>query len=311
VSARIVLVERLVGIVDRVASQVKANGVILARDLREPLRGVDDVELAIDIDALELVDQDDSRIAVDRDVAGGNLDREVLLGAVARLLHKLLRYFAFGVEVGAIARNLLQSRLLLSREADSRRLHGRRLRRRAHEDTISFEPTGLTTDAMLFAELIAQPETESLEQAIGLYGGELLEGFEVRAPEFESWLTTERERFREMALEAMTRLLDHHLSVGAVERGIRIAARLLVADPLQERVHRTLMELYCRQGRHGAALRQYRTCADLLAKELGIEPDAQTKALRRDILREWNRREDEASSRDASVATLCRKIAPR
>ena len=181
----------------------------------------------------------------------------------------------------------------------------------AHEDTISFEPTGLTTDAMLFAELIAQPETESLQQAIGLYGGELLEGFEVRAPEFESWLTTERERFREMALEAMTRLLDHHLSVGAVERGIRIAARLLVADPLQERVHRTLMELYCRQGRHGAALRQYRTCADLLAKELGIEPDAQTKALRRDILREWNRREDEASSRDASVATLCRKIAPR
>jgi DNA-binding SARP family transcriptional activator len=158
----------------------------------------------------------------------------------------------------------------------------------AHEDTISFEPTALTTDAILFEDLVAQPGAENLEQAIALYGGEFLDGFQVPALEFESWVTTERERFREMALQAMTRLLDHHLSTGAVESGIRIAARLLAVDLLQERVHRTLMEFYRRQGRHGAALRQYRTCADLLAKELGIDPDTATKALRREILREWN-----------------------
>ena len=175
----------------------------------------------------------------------------------------------------------------------------------AHEDTISFEPTALTTDAIVFGDLIAQPGTESLEQAIAFYGGELLEGFQVAAPEFESWLTAERARFREMALEAMIKLLDHHLSKGAVERGIRTAARLLAADPLQERVHRTLMELYCRQGRHGAALRQYRTCADLLAKELGIEPDATTKALRREILREWNQQQSTTSGADAAARSLC------
>ena len=56
------------------------------------------------------------------------------------------------------------------------------------------------------------------------------------------------------------------------------------------------MELYCRQGRHGAALRQYRTCADLLAKELGIDPDATTKALRRDILQAWNQQQGRTSS---------------
>jgi adenylate cyclase len=77
--------------------------------------------------------------------------------------------------------------------------------------------------------------------------------------------------------------------------------RVLTVDPLQERVHRNLMELYRRQGRYGSALRQYRTCTELLSKELGIEPDVQTKALRRDILRKWNRREDEASSRDAPL----------
>jgi DNA-binding SARP family transcriptional activator len=174
----------------------------------------------------------------------------------------------------------------------------------AHEDTISFAPTALTTDASLFAELVAQPGAGSLEQAITLYGGEFLDGFQVRAPEFESWVTAERERFREMALEAMTRLLDHHLSNGAIEGGIRIAARLLAADPLQERVHRTLMELYCRQGRYGAALRQYRSCADLLAKELGIEPDAPTKELRRDILREWNQQQGTTSGADAAARSL-------
>jgi DNA-binding SARP family transcriptional activator/predicted ATPase len=173
----------------------------------------------------------------------------------------------------------------------------------AHEDTISFKPSSLATDAIIFADLVAQPGAEnldSLETAVALYNGELLDGFQVAAPEFESWATAERERLRELALGAMTRLLDHHLSTSAVEPGIRMAARLLAADPLQERVHRTLMELYCRQGRHGAALRQYRTCADLLAKELGIEPDATTKALRREILREWNQRQGTTSCADAA-----------
>ena len=94
----------------------------------------------------------------------------------------------------------------------------------AYQDTISFEPTALTTDAIVFRDLVGRSGIQSLEEAIALYGGELLEGVQIAAPEFESWITTERERFREMALEAMTKLLDHHLSVGAVERGIRIAA---------------------------------------------------------------------------------------
>jgi DNA-binding SARP family transcriptional activator len=171
----------------------------------------------------------------------------------------------------------------------------------AHEDAISLEPTALATDVSAFCDLAAQRDIGSLEQAAALYGGELLDGFSVPAPEFESWVTAERERFRELALDAMTRLLDHHLSTGSVERGIHVAARLLTVDPLQERIHRTLMELYHRQGRHSAALRQYRTCADLLTKELGIDPDATTKALRREILREWNQQQGTIPGADAAT----------
>jgi DNA-binding SARP family transcriptional activator/class 3 adenylate cyclase len=171
----------------------------------------------------------------------------------------------------------------------------------AHEDTITFVQAALNVDAILFEGLVEEQRPERLQEAIGLYRGELLEGFQVPSPEFENWAAAERQRLRERALDAMTGLLEHYLVTGAIERGIHIAARLLSSDPLQERVHRTLMELYCRQGRHGTALRQYRACADLLAKELGIEPDAQTKALHRHILREWNRREGELSSGDPLV----------
>jgi hypothetical protein len=174
----------------------------------------------------------------------------------------------------------------------------------AHEDTVSFEPTALTTDAIVFGDLVSQADTGRLEEAIALYGGEFLDGFQVRAPEFERWVTTERERFRELAVQAMTRLLDHHLSTGAVEPGVRTAARLLATDPLQEHAHRILMELYYRQGRYAAALRQYQSCAGLLAKELGIEPDAATKALRREIVRRWNKPREATSGDDVAPTPL-------
>lgn len=200
----------------------------------------------------------------------------------------------------AQARDSLRQALSLLRKALTP-AHPRPLISR--EDTIGLEPTALKTDTRVFEGLIAQPGAESLEQAIGLYRGEFLEGFQLSAPEFDSWATAERHRFRELALEAMAKLLDHHLSAGAIERGIRMAARLLAVDPLQERVHRTLMELYCRQGRHGAALRQYRTCAELLSRELGIEPDAQTKTLHRNLLREWHRTPPGTSMANRPVPT--------
>lgn len=173
----------------------------------------------------------------------------------------------------------------------------------AHEDNISLAPAAaLEIDARVFEDLIREPGVANLERAIELYRGEFLDGFQVSAPEFENWATAERQRFRELALEGMAKLLDHHLSAGLIERGIHIAARLLAADPLQERVHRALMKLYARQGRQGAALRQYRTCTELLSRELGIEPDAQTKTLHRHLLREWNRTQPRASAVGRSVS---------
>ena len=50
-------------------------------------------------------------------------------------------------------------------------------------------------------------------------------------------------------------------------------------DPLHEPAQRALMTLYAQAGQHAAALRQYETCVQLLADELGVEPEEETAVL--------------------------------
>src|SRR2546427_532878 len=121
-------------------------------------------------------------------------------------------------------------------------------------------------------------------QTIALYHGDLLEGFGVDEASFEEWLTAERERLRELALEALAKLLAHQSKAGQTERAIQTAARLLTLDASQEPVHRALMRLYARQGRRGAALKQYQVCVAVLQRELGTEPEPETKQLYQEIL---------------------------
>src|SRR5262249_49861218 len=46
-----------------------------------------------------------------------------------------------------------------------------------------------------------------------------------------------------------------------------------------------LMRLYARQGRRGAALKQYQVCVGVLQRELGVEPEPATRQLYQEILR--------------------------
>ena len=168
-------------------------------------------------------------------------------------------------------------------------------------DSIVFAGADLAVDVRDFEQLVASTDPAALERAGNIYRGEFLEGFSAGAAGFENWIGAERERLREKALEGLSRLLQHYLAAGALERGIEVAQRLVALDPLRESVHRTLMELYRRQGRYGAALRQYRLCAEALAKELHVDPDTMTKALYREIRERRNRAADATASVAAPV----------
>ena len=131
---------------------------------------------------------------------------------------------------------------------------------RVEGQTLALNAVGVEVDVVTFERRVAEGTPEALEQAAELYRGDLLLGFTVNEPLFEEWLVAERERLREMALEALARLLAHQSKAAGTERAIQTAVRLLGLDPLQETVHRTLMRLYARQGRRGAALKQYQVC---------------------------------------------------
>src|SRR4029077_18618566 len=161
-------------------------------------------------------------------------------------------------------------------------------------DSVLLAPAVLDVDIDRFEHLIGSSKPTDLEAAASLYQGEFLEGFELRSSELQRWISAERERLHEKALEGLTKLLAHTADDGGIERGIRTATRLLQLDPLRESVQRTLMQLYCKQGRHAAALHQYRVCAELLAKELGVEPEPATKALYREIREQRNRVRNQA-----------------
>src|SRR5262249_11995904 len=66
----VVLVERLVRLVEAVADQVEADREILLRQPREPHWRINQLQLAVDVDFLQLVDQQYRRVAVGRNIAG-------------------------------------------------------------------------------------------------------------------------------------------------------------------------------------------------------------------------------------------------
>src|SRR6516225_6114335 len=87
--------------------QIECDREILAEDLRKILRGIDLIELAVDIDVLQLVDQQHRGSAIGREIAGRYLDVEMFVGAVAELLHDPAAHRAVFLDVGVIARQFL------------------------------------------------------------------------------------------------------------------------------------------------------------------------------------------------------------
>jgi DNA-binding SARP family transcriptional activator len=159
----------------------------------------------------------------------------------------------------------------------------------AERRAVVLDTARIEVDVARFEARAAAGSAEDLAEAAEIYQGDFLEGFVLREPLFEEWLMAERERLRELAVGTLGRRLEQQCAARNAEPAIQTALRLLALDAAQERAHRALMQLYVQQGRRGAALRQYQTCVGMLRRELGTEPDAETRKLYQEIVR---RRDD-------------------
>jgi predicted ATPase/DNA-binding SARP family transcriptional activator len=161
-------------------------------------------------------------------------------------------------------------------------------------DTIQFNPgSDDDLDVSMFTALLTACESHAhrrlercrscaarMQQAISLYGGEFLAGFNVgdSAP-FEEWQLRQRERLHQQALDALVYVANYHERRGDDEPARRYAQRQIELEPWREQAHRQLMRLLARGEQRSAALAQYETCRRILARDLGVEPEAATTAL--------------------------------
>jgi DNA-binding SARP family transcriptional activator len=101
--------------------------------------------------------------------------------------------------------------------------------------TVGVVAGAIDVDVSRFEAAIAEGTPGGLEHAAHLYRGELLEGLVLDEAPFESWLLSERERLRELAIEGLAKLLAHHQGAqGSAERAIQTAAGCSRSTPARK-----------------------------------------------------------------------------
>jgi predicted ATPase/DNA-binding SARP family transcriptional activator/tetratricopeptide (TPR) repeat protein len=159
--------------------------------------------------------------------------------------------------------------------------------------SLEIDPDGVELDTVRFEEFITACAIHShsdisrcracirrLEQACALYHGEFLDGvFSGVSQLFDEWVVIRREQFHQQVLGALHTLANYHESVADYEAMHRYAARQLTLEPWREEAHRQMMLALALRGERTAALNHFEVCRHILAAELGIEANIETRAL--------------------------------
>ena len=127
----------------------------------------------------------------------------------------------------------------------------------------------------IYREVKSRPTVDKelaqrVREAAQLYRGGFLEGY------WHDWCLFERERFQNMYLAMMDKLIEWSISQENFEEGLDYCERILQLDPASERAHQQMMRLHHLSGNRTAALRQFERCVKQLKEELDVTPSAST-----------------------------------
>lgn len=112
----------------------------------------------------------------------------------------------------------------------------------------------------------------SLDEAIGWYGGDLLDGY------YDDFIFPIRERLRERYLATLSKLVARYRSSGDYSRALDCIGTLLRTDPWREDAVRTAMALRYALGDRAGALAEYDDFCARLRRELDVDPMPETAA---------------------------------
>lgn len=112
----------------------------------------------------------------------------------------------------------------------------------------------------------------------------------------DEWLSTERERYRQLRLHALDALCILHAREGRYAKAIAAGLASVSSEPTRESAHRALMIAHIQEGNRMEAIRQYHAYLAMARSEMGIGPSDLLQRLFRDALEDAA---DDAADDDA------------
>src|ERR1043165_7689002 len=94
-------------------------------------------------------------------------------------------------------------------------------------DFLGIDSALITADVSDFESFLGNGTEEALQQAVALYRGDFLEGFQLAEERFDQWVLAERDRLHRAALRAHAQLIEHQTRRGGLDEAIATAQRAL------------------------------------------------------------------------------------
>jgi DNA-binding SARP family transcriptional activator len=114
--------------------------------------------------------------------------------------------------------------------------------------------------------------------SILLSSGDLLPGW------YDDWVQTERERVRQLRLNALETLAEWFCQNGRHAQALDAALAAAQIDPLRENAHRTAIRTHLAEGNVAEAVRRFDQFQTLLRRELAASPSRRLQDLMRPFL---------------------------
>jgi DNA-binding SARP family transcriptional activator len=126
---------------------------------------------------------------------------------------------------------------------------------------------------LLAGEELDETHADALRSAVGLYCGDLLEGW------YQDWCLYERERLQNIYFTALEKLMAYCEFHHDYDSGVAHGESILRHDRARERTHAKLMRLHYLMGDRAGAVRQFQRCVSALREELDVAPAKRTVEL--------------------------------
>ena len=163
-------------------------------------------------------------------------------------------------------------------------------------EIVGWIPAGSSeVDVLRFRDAMAAGD---LELAARLYSGDLLPAC------YDDWVMAERAKLRAEAYGVLVRLRDEAVGRDDHQATIRLAQGSIDLEPTDEAAVRIQMEAHLALGDRGAALRSYHRYAEVLERDLAVEPGEAIGAMYRQLRANTPNREELQGEDTAPVAEV-------